>query len=284
MNNDISCKGYYSDFDKAIYVTASLGESRGVIDTLMLGGTLSVSRVFVPPQIRNEGVGTCMMSKLIDIADDNKIDLNLTINAYGDLSREKLAKWYSNFGFVLSADTCGLYERMHKTLTPTDIVKRDLRRKVEECSSNSTKEEFNRALFLFDKLNLHKPWSSVVEFDLPCNISDLMVSVDNECSDIAECVMREMGNGIVCYMLTESVETVCDLVLETWQGTRMYSNHYFWTDGGVVIDLFMNKYKTIPFEDYCKKVTGSNPNNNIVIYPHCSRSGEIFFSANERSM
>lgn len=58
-----------------------------------------ISRLFVPPNYRNQGIATKLMQKLTAWADEKKITLVAEINPYGDLGREKLVEFLKKHGF-----------------------------------------------------------------------------------------------------------------------------------------------------------------------------------------
>jgi GNAT superfamily N-acetyltransferase len=61
--------------------------------------TYYFNRLFVPPNIRNMGIATKLMKQAIKWADDEHIEILLEINSYGDLTYDRLLKFYQKFGF-----------------------------------------------------------------------------------------------------------------------------------------------------------------------------------------
>lgn len=58
-----------------------------------------ISRLFVPPNYRNQGIATKLMQKLTAWADEKKITLVAEINPYGDLGGEKLVEFLEKHSF-----------------------------------------------------------------------------------------------------------------------------------------------------------------------------------------
>jgi GNAT superfamily N-acetyltransferase len=52
-----------------------------------------ISRLFVPPTYRNQGIATNLMQELCTWADEKKATLIAEINPYGDLGRDKLIEF-----------------------------------------------------------------------------------------------------------------------------------------------------------------------------------------------
>lgn len=59
----------------------------------------SFNRIFVLENHRNKGIGTLLLRKLCNIADEKQFAIFLGINAYGDLNTEQLRKWYAKYGW-----------------------------------------------------------------------------------------------------------------------------------------------------------------------------------------
>ena len=57
------------------------------------------NRLFVSPKIRNQGIATKLMNRLIEILDEKNICLVNTVNSYGDLDQDQLITFYKKFGF-----------------------------------------------------------------------------------------------------------------------------------------------------------------------------------------
>lgn len=71
---------------------------------------LYINRLVVSENVRNRGIATKMMEKLVEVVDQKGVDVVLEINPYGDLDREKLEIFYKKFGFTES-QLSGLYVR-----------------------------------------------------------------------------------------------------------------------------------------------------------------------------
>lgn len=77
-----------------------------------LNNTFYVNRIIVPESMRNRGVGTQMMERLVDIADASSFTLHIdpTDNYGSDVVR--LARFFARFGFVTSLDSDRPFGRM----------------------------------------------------------------------------------------------------------------------------------------------------------------------------
>ena len=75
------------------------------LDTIML------NRVITPTPIRRKGFATRCMKELTNYSDLHNLTIVLTINAYGDMSKTALDKWYRRLGFELPDKMTGLYVR-----------------------------------------------------------------------------------------------------------------------------------------------------------------------------
>lgn len=58
-----------------------------------------ITRLFVPPTYRNQGIATGLMQELTAWADEKEVTLIVEINPYGDLGREKLIKFLEKHSF-----------------------------------------------------------------------------------------------------------------------------------------------------------------------------------------
>lgn len=58
------------------------------------------NRLFVATPIRNRGIATFLMGKLIEIVDSKCFNIIIDVNPYGDLNLWKLNEFYCKFGFV----------------------------------------------------------------------------------------------------------------------------------------------------------------------------------------
>jgi len=58
------------------------------------------NRLFVHEKMRNQGVGTMLMSELVRVLDEDKIVLVNEVNPYGDLDYNQLVSFYKKYGFV----------------------------------------------------------------------------------------------------------------------------------------------------------------------------------------
>lgn len=58
-----------------------------------------ITRLFVPPTYRNQGIATGLMQELTAWADEKEVVLIAEINPYGDLGREELIEFLKKHGF-----------------------------------------------------------------------------------------------------------------------------------------------------------------------------------------
>ncbi len=58
-----------------------------------------ITRLFVPPNYRNQGIASGLMQELTTWADEKKVTLVAEINPYGDLGREKLIEFLEKHSF-----------------------------------------------------------------------------------------------------------------------------------------------------------------------------------------
>lgn len=69
------------------------------------GDYLELGKLFVPKNIRNSGIGTKMMLRFIDYADNNRRIIRLTPAIdFGGTSLPRLYSFYSRFGFKKNHD------------------------------------------------------------------------------------------------------------------------------------------------------------------------------------
>ena len=70
------------------------------LDVFENPNSLELSRIVVPPELRGKGIGTSVMDDLIQYADENGKQINLSPSADFGGSLSRLRKFYKNFGFV----------------------------------------------------------------------------------------------------------------------------------------------------------------------------------------
>ena len=58
-----------------------------------------ITRLFMPPNYRKQGIATNLMQELCTWADVKKVTLAAEINPYGDLGREKLVEFLFKYNF-----------------------------------------------------------------------------------------------------------------------------------------------------------------------------------------
>lgn len=57
------------------------------------------NRLFVNENIRNRKVATRLMQQVVEWATDNKINIIIEVNPYGDLDFDQLVRFYKKFDF-----------------------------------------------------------------------------------------------------------------------------------------------------------------------------------------
>lgn len=84
-------KSLSSELEKLFNVQLSLSE---------LGDIISLNKIIIPEEQRGTGIGTEVMKRIIDYADENQKIISLTpTEDYGG-KKSKLIKFYKKFGFV----------------------------------------------------------------------------------------------------------------------------------------------------------------------------------------
>lgn len=63
-------------------------------------GPITLSKVVVPPELRNQGVGTAFMQDLLNAADEQGRVVALSPSADFGGNKAKLERWYKSLGFV----------------------------------------------------------------------------------------------------------------------------------------------------------------------------------------
>ena len=88
------------------FVLRNLEDEYGVVlDLYDNGKHLELSKIEVPKRLRGEGIGTELMNKIIDFADQTKKDIRLTPSkSFGATSVGRLKDFYKRFGFVKNDD------------------------------------------------------------------------------------------------------------------------------------------------------------------------------------
>lgn len=80
-----------SELEKQFNVKLSLSE---------LGDIISLNKIIIPEEQRGTGIGSEVMQKIVDYADENQKIISLTpTEDYGG-KKSKLIKFYKKFGFV----------------------------------------------------------------------------------------------------------------------------------------------------------------------------------------
>lgn len=101
------CKTFTEKIDTWLFGSIDISKSDFYKKAFDLNKNYNVwyfNRLYVPPQIRNKGVASRLMEKLIIYLDQNEIELICEINPYGDLDYEQLKAFYMKYGFVTLKD------------------------------------------------------------------------------------------------------------------------------------------------------------------------------------
>lgn len=77
----------------------------------MVPGTMTITRIHVPPAHRGMGYGAQLLRQIVSDADEVGILLSLEINPYGPLDYQDLENWYIRYGFFLHPSV-GIYVRI----------------------------------------------------------------------------------------------------------------------------------------------------------------------------
>ena len=71
---------------------------------------LTLSKIIVPEELRGQGMGSTAMKKIIQHADQNNKTIALTPSADYGGNKNKLIKFYKQFGFVMNKGRNKNYE------------------------------------------------------------------------------------------------------------------------------------------------------------------------------
>lgn len=101
--------------------------------------SLKLSRIIINPEFRNSGVGTNIMTDLINYADKNKQIITLTPSSDFGGDKNRLVQFYKKFGFKLNKgihksyeymDTMIRWPKMNQMSETKELVKQLLRHKI----------------------------------------------------------------------------------------------------------------------------------------------------------
>jgi len=92
--------------DEGSFVLQDLEDLYGIdIDLYNNGKYLVLSRIIIPSGDRNIGLGTKIMNKITDYADEHNLNIYLTPStSFGSTSVNRLEKFYKKFGFKKNKD------------------------------------------------------------------------------------------------------------------------------------------------------------------------------------
>ncbi len=94
------------------YLNDKYGDSLIGLDVYEDGKSIKLSRIIVNPELRNTGIGTNIMSDLVNYADKNKKIITLTPSSDFGGNKNKLVQFYKRFGFKLNKGVHKSYEYM----------------------------------------------------------------------------------------------------------------------------------------------------------------------------
>ena len=99
-------KEILTDSSICVYISTnkSLAVSEcSVIDTVLpngsFGSCLYFNRIFVPIELRGNGIGSLLLKRMLTLVSELEMPLCCDINSYGDLDNSQLFDWYCNNGF-----------------------------------------------------------------------------------------------------------------------------------------------------------------------------------------
>ena len=101
--------------------------------------SLKLSRIIINPEFRNSGVGTNIMTDLINYADKNKQIITLTPSSDFGGDKNRLVQFYKKFGFKLNKgvhksyeymDTMIRWPKINQMSETKELVKQLLRHKI----------------------------------------------------------------------------------------------------------------------------------------------------------
>lgn len=101
--------------------------------------SLKLARIIINPEFRNSGVGTNIMTDLINYADKNKQIITLTPSSDFGGDKNRLVQFYKKFGFKLNKgvhksyeymDTMIRWPKMNQISETKELVKQLLRHKI----------------------------------------------------------------------------------------------------------------------------------------------------------
>jgi predicted GNAT family N-acyltransferase len=101
--------------------------------------SLKLARIIIKPEFRNSGVGTNIMTDLINYADKNKQIITLTPSSDFGGDKNRLIQFYKKFGFKLNKgvhksyeymDTMIRWPKMNQMSETKELVKQLLRHKI----------------------------------------------------------------------------------------------------------------------------------------------------------
>jgi len=94
------------------YLNDKYGDSLIGLDVYEDGKSIKLARIIVNPELRNTGVGTNIMTDLVNYADKNKKIITLTPSSDFGGNKNKLVQFYKRFGFKLNKGVHKSYEYM----------------------------------------------------------------------------------------------------------------------------------------------------------------------------
>ena len=101
--------------------------------------SLKLARIIINPEFRNSGVGTNIMTDLINYADKNKQIITLTPSSDFGGDKNRLVQFYKKFGFKLNKgvhksyeymDTMIRWPKINQMSETKELVKQLLRHKI----------------------------------------------------------------------------------------------------------------------------------------------------------
>lgn len=84
-----------------------------IADLTFVDSKQYVTQINIPANFRGTGVGSKLLTEVVEEADRFSVDLYLGISPSDGLDFAALEAWYGRFGFVPYAEEAGLYIRKH---------------------------------------------------------------------------------------------------------------------------------------------------------------------------
>lgn len=121
------------------YLNDKYGDSLIGLDVYEDGKSIKLARIIINPELRNSGIGTNIMTDLVNYADKNSQIITLTPSADFGGDKNRLTQFYKKFGFKPNKgyhksyeymDTMIRWPKMNQMSETKELVKQLLRHKI----------------------------------------------------------------------------------------------------------------------------------------------------------